>query len=57
MGCHVGRIYSAHGEEEECIQGFGEKGRKEKRAVGRIRSRWEDDIKMELREVRWGDMD
>jgi hypothetical protein len=28
-----------------------------KRLLGRIRRRWEDNIKMDLREVRWGDMD
>jgi hypothetical protein len=30
---------------------------KEKRPLGRPRRRWEDNIKMDLREIGWGDMD
>jgi hypothetical protein len=29
----------------------------EKRPLGRPRCRWEDNIKMDLREIGWGDMD
>jgi hypothetical protein len=29
----------------------------EKRPLERLRGRWEDHIKMDLREVGWGDMD
>jgi hypothetical protein len=28
-----------------------------KRPLGRPRRRWEDNIKMDLREIEWGDMD
>jgi hypothetical protein len=43
------------GGEEKYIQGFiGEtEGR---RPLGRLRPRWEDNIKMDLREVAWGSM-
>jgi hypothetical protein len=47
----AGRV--AHG--EEYIQGFGGKSRK--RPLGRFRRRCEDNIKMDLREIVWGDMD
>ena len=44
------------GGEERCIQGFG--GEPEgKRALGRPRRRWEDNIKMDLQEVGCGGMD
>jgi len=44
---------STSGGEETCIEGFG--GEPEgKIPLGRPRSRWEDNIKMDLREVRWG---
>jgi hypothetical protein len=33
--------------EEECLQ----------RPLGRLRHRWEDNIKMDLREIEWGGMD
>jgi hypothetical protein len=37
---------------ERCLQGFGwEAGREEKRPLGRPRRRWEDNIKMDLREI------
>ena len=39
-------------EEERCIQGFG--GEPEgRRPLGRPKHRWEDNIKMDLREVGW----
>ena len=50
----MGRACSMYrGGEERCIQGFGVKtwGR---RTLGRPRRRWEDNIKMDLREVGWG---
>jgi hypothetical protein len=28
-----------------------------KKPLGRPRRRWEDDIRMDLREIEWGDMD
>jgi hypothetical protein len=45
---------------------MGEKGKvykillgnsKGNRPLGRLRHRWEDNIKMDLREIRWGGMD
>jgi hypothetical protein len=38
--------------EEECIRGFGWKSRR-KRPLGRTKSRWEGNIKMDLREIGW----
>jgi hypothetical protein len=47
---------STHGREEECIQDFG--GKPEgNRPLGRPRRRWEDNIKMDLREIGWAGMD
>ena len=43
---------STYGGEEGCIQGFG--GEPEgKRPFCRPRWRWEDNIKLDLQEVRW----
>jgi hypothetical protein len=50
------RVCSTHGGGEECIQGFDGKARR-KVTRGRSRSRWEDNIKMGLREIGWGGMD
>jgi hypothetical protein len=36
---------------ERCLQGFGDEAQG-KRPLGRPRSRWEDNIKMDLREIR-----
>jgi hypothetical protein len=33
------------------------RNRKEKRPLGRRKIRWEDNIKMDIREVGWGGMD
>jgi len=45
---------STYGGEDRCIQGFGrETGRKE--SLGKPRSRWEDNIKIDLQGVGWGD--
>jgi len=52
----VGGACSAYGEEERRIQGFvGEPG--EKRELGRLRRRWEDNIKMDIQKVGCGGMD
>jgi hypothetical protein len=37
---------------EESVQGFV--GEAEKRPLGRLRYRWEDGIRMDLREMGWG---
>jgi len=52
----LGGACSAYGGEERCIQGFG--GAPEgKRPLVRPRHRWEDNIKMDLQEVRCGGVD
>jgi hypothetical protein len=38
------------------MQGFGVNARR-KRLIGRSRCRWEDNIKMDIREIGWGGMD
>ena len=46
----MGRICSSYGAIHKCVQSFsGEPG--SKRPLGRPRRRWEDNIKMDLREV------
>jgi hypothetical protein len=52
----VGGACSTNGGEKECIQDFGGKARG-KRPLGRPRSRWEDNIRMDLRGIGWGGMD
>jgi hypothetical protein len=47
---------STHGREEKCIQGFYGKTRR-KRPLAKLRRRWEVNIKMGDREIRWCDMD
>jgi hypothetical protein len=42
-----------YGGEEECVVGNPEG----KRLLGRPRRRWVDNIRMDLREVGWGDVD
>jgi hypothetical protein len=44
------RAFSACGGEEECIQDFGGKSRRKEI------SRWEHNIKIDLREIVWGVM-
>jgi hypothetical protein len=51
----IGGACSAYGGEERRIQGFAEKPER-KRPLGRPRSRWEDNIKMDLQEVGCGCM-
>jgi hypothetical protein len=41
---------------EECVQGFDGKTRR-KEPLGRPRRRWEDGIRMELRDIGWGSVD
>jgi hypothetical protein len=48
---HVGRM-----RDEKCIKYFGWK-HEGKRLLGGHRCRWEDNIRMDLREVRWGTVD
>jgi hypothetical protein len=43
---------STHGRDEKCIQYFGWKTER-KRLFGRHRSRWEDNIGMDIREIGW----
>jgi hypothetical protein len=47
----VGGTCGTHGGGERCLQGFGWKSRRN-RPLGRRWRRWEDNIKMELRELR-----
>jgi hypothetical protein len=42
--------------EEECVQGFDGKARR-KETTGRPRHRWEDGIRMDLREIGWGSVE
>jgi hypothetical protein len=46
----VGGTCGTHGGGERCLQGFGLRP-KNKRPLGRPRCRWEDNIKMDLREI------
>jgi hypothetical protein len=36
---------------ERCLQGFGWEAPEDKRPLGRPRRRWEDNIKVDLREI------
>jgi hypothetical protein len=49
----IGGACSTFGVEKRCIQGFGMETL-ERRSFGRPRRRWEDNIKMDLRDVGWG---
>jgi hypothetical protein len=42
---------------KNCIHGFGGGGAERKRPLGRPKRRWEDNIKMDLQDVRWEGMD
>jgi hypothetical protein len=48
----VGRACGTHGRGEERVQGFGGKALR-KRPLERPSRRWEDGIKMDLREIGW----
>ena len=52
----MGWSCSAYGGDERCVQGWWGKP-KGKRPLGRPRRRWEDNMKMNLQEVRCGGMD
>jgi hypothetical protein len=52
----IGKAYSTHGTEEECIEGFVGKARKNT-LLGRPGPRWDDNIKINLRDIGWVDMD
>jgi hypothetical protein len=51
----VGRTCSTQGGEERCVQDFGLEA-VGKKPLGRPRRKWEDNIKMNLRD-RWGELD
>jgi hypothetical protein len=53
------RACRTHGREEECIEIYIILvGKPEgKRPLGRLRCRWEDNIRMDIREVGWGGTD
>jgi hypothetical protein len=52
----MGRVCSAYGEKRNAYRILV--GKPEgKRPLGRTRRRWEDNIKMDLRNIGWGDMD
>ena len=48
---------STYGGEEKSIQGLGGGKPEGKRPLGRVRRKWEDNIKMDLQEVGLGAMD
>jgi hypothetical protein len=52
----VGGTCGTHGSGEECVQGFDGKAQR-KRLLGRPRRRWENGIRMNLRETGWGSVD
>jgi hypothetical protein len=52
----MGKACNTYGGEQRCIQGF--RGEPEgRRPLGSPRRRWEDNIKMDFREVGWGGID
>jgi hypothetical protein len=52
----MGGACGEHGGGEGCIQHFGWEA-EERRPLGRPRRRWEDNIKMDLRKIGFGDVD
>jgi hypothetical protein len=50
------RACSTNGGKEECIYDTGGKARR-KEPIGRPIRRWVDNIKMDLREIRWDSVD
>jgi hypothetical protein len=52
----VGRTCGTHGREEECVQGFDGKATR-KEPLGRARHRWEDGMRMVLKEIGCGSVD
>jgi hypothetical protein len=49
----VGGACGTHGRGEESVQGFGGKARR-KETTGKTRRRWEDGVRMDLREIGLG---
>jgi hypothetical protein len=49
----MGRACGTHGRGEKGLQGFSGKVRR-KKLLERPRRRWEDGVKMDLREIGWG---
>jgi hypothetical protein len=49
----MGGACRTYGAEKRCIQGFVRKP-EGRRPLERLRRRWEDNITMDLQEVRWG---
>jgi hypothetical protein len=56
MADKIGNALSTHGGQDERIQVLVGKPAL-KRPLGRPRRRWENNIKMDLREIGWGGMD
>jgi hypothetical protein len=52
----MGRACGTHGRGEVGVQGFDGKA-KGKTPLGRPRYRWNDGIRMDLREIGWGSVD
>jgi hypothetical protein len=52
----VGRACSTHGEKHNVYMILMEKP-EGKRPLGRHKCKWKDNIKMDLREIGWGDVD
>jgi hypothetical protein len=52
----MGGAYSTNGEKRNAYRIWVGKPER-KRPLGRPRRRWEDNIRMDLREIGWGDMD
>jgi hypothetical protein len=53
----MGRACSTNGEEDECIYRIFVGNPEGKRPLGKLRRRWVDNIKMDLREIGWDGMD
>jgi len=51
----MSEAYNTHGRDEKCIRSFVGKPQG-KRSFGKPRRRWEDDIRMYLREIGWEDV-
>jgi hypothetical protein len=51
-----GWVCSTYGEQERGIEGLGRR-REGRRPLGRLRDRWEDNIKIGLQEVEWGSLE
>jgi hypothetical protein len=52
-----GGAYGTYRGQDRCIQGIGGGNLREKSPLGRPRSRWEDNIKMDIQEMGWGVVD